>query len=133
MAKIGRNAPYPCGSGKKYKKCCLPAEQAKAADTANEKQRQLEAARASRPKGPPMPKDFFIEDDERFVEETCKLLKERYPGMIGCPDRRALLCEARGEHEQAITYSERCIEIVAKHPEDYDPPALTKMDPLVLG
>jgi len=22
--KIGRNAPCPCGSGKKYKKCCLP-------------------------------------------------------------------------------------------------------------
>lgn len=21
--KIGRNDPYPCGSGKKYKKCCL--------------------------------------------------------------------------------------------------------------
>jgi hypothetical protein len=21
--KIGRNAPCPCGSGKKYKKCCL--------------------------------------------------------------------------------------------------------------
>jgi SEC-C motif len=24
MANIGRNAPCPCGSGKKYKKCCLP-------------------------------------------------------------------------------------------------------------
>lgn len=23
MAKIGRNAPCPCGNGKKYKKCCL--------------------------------------------------------------------------------------------------------------
>ena len=23
MAKTGRNAPCPCGSGKKYKKCCL--------------------------------------------------------------------------------------------------------------
>ena len=23
MAKIGRNNPCPCGSGKKYKKCCL--------------------------------------------------------------------------------------------------------------
>lgn len=23
MAKIGRNEPCPCGSGKKYKKCCL--------------------------------------------------------------------------------------------------------------
>lgn len=22
-AKIGRNEPCPCGSGKKYKKCCL--------------------------------------------------------------------------------------------------------------
>jgi hypothetical protein len=21
--KIGRNEPYPCGSGKKYKKCCM--------------------------------------------------------------------------------------------------------------
>jgi len=23
--KIGRNDPCPCGSGKKYKHCCLPA------------------------------------------------------------------------------------------------------------
>ncbi len=28
MAKIGRNQPCPCGSGKKYKHCCLPMEQA---------------------------------------------------------------------------------------------------------
>jgi len=25
MAKTGRNQPCPCGSGKKYKHCCLPA------------------------------------------------------------------------------------------------------------
>ena len=24
--KVGRNAPCPCGSGKKYKKCCLDLE-----------------------------------------------------------------------------------------------------------
>ena len=29
MGKIGRNAPCPCGSGKKYKKCCLLKEQEK--------------------------------------------------------------------------------------------------------
>jgi uncharacterized protein YecA (UPF0149 family) len=23
MRNVGRNYPYPCGSGKKYKKCCL--------------------------------------------------------------------------------------------------------------
>ena len=27
MAKIGRNAPCPCGSGKKYKRCCLLRDQ----------------------------------------------------------------------------------------------------------
>ena len=27
--KIGRNDPCPCGSGKKYKKCCLDADEAK--------------------------------------------------------------------------------------------------------
>ncbi|MFN3486913.1 MAG: SEC-C metal-binding domain-containing protein, partial [Planctomycetota bacterium] len=25
--KIGRNQPCPCGSGKKYKKCCLPKDE----------------------------------------------------------------------------------------------------------
>ncbi len=27
MSDIGRNAPCPCGSGQKYKKCCLEKEQ----------------------------------------------------------------------------------------------------------
>jgi uncharacterized protein YecA (UPF0149 family) len=30
MAKISRNAPCPCGSGKKYKKCCLLRKEAEA-------------------------------------------------------------------------------------------------------
>ena len=28
--KVGRNDPCPCGSGKKYKKCCLPREEVRA-------------------------------------------------------------------------------------------------------
>ena len=28
--KVGRNDPCPCGSGKKYKRCCLPADQHRA-------------------------------------------------------------------------------------------------------
>ena len=27
MAKIGRNEPCPCGSGKKYKQCCLAKDE----------------------------------------------------------------------------------------------------------
>ncbi|AIQ62387.1 hypothetical protein PSTEL_03990 [Paenibacillus stellifer] len=34
MSKIGRNEPCPCGSGKKYKKCCMEAD--KAAWSANQ-------------------------------------------------------------------------------------------------
>jgi uncharacterized protein len=30
MTKIGRNDPCPCGSGKKYKKCCYDKDQAAA-------------------------------------------------------------------------------------------------------
>ena len=28
VAQLGRNDPCPCGSGKKYKKCCLARDQA---------------------------------------------------------------------------------------------------------
>jgi hypothetical protein len=36
MKKLGRNDPCPCGSGKKYKQCCLKAEQAKIASDRSE-------------------------------------------------------------------------------------------------
>ncbi len=32
VATIGRNDPCPCGSGKKYKKCCLAQDEARAAE-----------------------------------------------------------------------------------------------------
>lgn len=33
MSKVGRNEPCPCGSGKKYKKCCLPRAEALESET----------------------------------------------------------------------------------------------------
>nr|WP_321464673.1 SEC-C metal-binding domain-containing protein [uncultured Desulfobulbus sp.] len=45
MGKIGRNHPCPCGSGKKYKHCCLPGQQAGApASAANQMKVSLMAA-----------------------------------------------------------------------------------------
>jgi len=32
MSKIGRNDPCPCGSGRKYKKCCLQKDNADGAE-----------------------------------------------------------------------------------------------------
>jgi hypothetical protein len=34
MSKPGRNDPCPCGSGKKYKRCCLPSDEAAARERA---------------------------------------------------------------------------------------------------
>ena len=46
MAKLGRNEPCHCGSGKKYKKCCLSKDdgEARAAHAAAEAERTKEAA-----------------------------------------------------------------------------------------
>jgi hypothetical protein len=51
MSKISRNDPCPCGSGKKYKKCCLNREDQAwtewfAADCALGQQRLEEQKRA---------------------------------------------------------------------------------------
>jgi len=32
MARIGRNQPCPCGSGRKYKRCCLQKDNANGAE-----------------------------------------------------------------------------------------------------
>ena len=40
MKKIGRNDPCPCGSGNKFKKCCLP-KGAKAGYTRGERESVL--------------------------------------------------------------------------------------------
>jgi SWIM/SEC-C metal-binding protein len=42
--KIGRNEPCPCGSGKKYKKCCLASYRKNALDERDMKQPEDAAA-----------------------------------------------------------------------------------------
>jgi SEC-C motif len=39
MAKTGRNGPCHCGSGKKYKRCCLEKDQAAASVAAQASER----------------------------------------------------------------------------------------------
>ena len=48
MTKVGRNQPCPCGSGKKYKQCCLAVDEAArpAATPPPPPQPSLEALRA---------------------------------------------------------------------------------------
>ncbi len=49
MAKTGRNEPCPCGSGKKYKNCCLAKDEARSYDE------QAEEAQGPGPEPAPEP------------------------------------------------------------------------------
>ncbi|MBI3271220.1 MAG: SEC-C domain-containing protein [Planctomycetes bacterium] len=53
MSGTAKNAPCPCGSGVKYKKCCLPKEQAAAKVDASQVRSGAESSGTSR-----LPTDF---------------------------------------------------------------------------
>jgi tetratricopeptide (TPR) repeat protein len=131
MAKIGRNDLCPCGSGKKYKKCCLASDEA--------------AARAARPVQPaaaparqPSLANYFQERDELTeasnavvdmvqagnldaAEQAAHDLLARFPDVHDGYDRLGMVCEARGDHRQAAGYYRKAITVIRNNPGAYDP------------
>jgi tetratricopeptide (TPR) repeat protein len=118
MANIGRNSPCPCGSGKKYKKCC----EAKAAIHPRP---QSPSSARSQPSSPPEPL-YVLDDDnldeisnqavdlihERRFDEAlalCQRLRDDYPDTIDWLDRSAMLHEARGDLALACDFYKRAL------------------------
>jgi len=100
MEKIGRNAPCPCGSGKKYKKCCLPLHQESSAQQQSAEPFTLvpgftELDRLSNRVG-----DLIEEGRLDEAEAVCHELLSRYPDQIDGTERLAELYEARGEKKR---------------------------------
>jgi len=134
MAKIGRNDPCACGSGKKYKKCCMASDEAAAL-----------AARPVQPAAPPARRPSFAnnfqEHDELdelteasnavvdmvhaghfdAAEQAAQDLLARFPDVHDGYDRLGMVCEARGDHRQAADYYRRAIAVIRDHPDNYDP------------
>ena len=65
MKKVGRNEPCPCGSGKKYKRCCLAKDEAEAL-------REEIAAPTGEPRAFD---DGGLLDDEKILKDYRKLKK----------------------------------------------------------
>jgi hypothetical protein len=134
MAKVGRNDPCACGSGKKYKKCCMANDEA--------------AARAARPAPPAAAparwaslasyfhrQDGFDELTEASnavvdmvhagnldaAEQAALDLLARFPDVHDGYDRLGMICEARGDHRRAADYYRKAIDLIRSHPDDYDP------------
>lgn len=110
MNKIGRNEPCPCGSGKKYKKCCLPAPQSPEGETfiytdLDELSNQV----------------WDLIKLKKFVqaEEICRRLLEQYPDQIDGLHRYAEVFEAQEEKQKAAQYYRKAADF-AEHAEGFD-------------
>ena len=122
MAKIGRNHPCPCGSGRKYKHCCWRRDRAA----------HVPATPAVSPHGYHLAETDLdrlsnsvvsLVDEGRLDEAdaACEQLRTRYPEVHDWLMRKAMVCEAHGETELAIEYCERTIAWMDAHPENFDP------------
>ena len=142
MAKTGRNDPCPCGSGRKYKVCCLKkdedaererfkraaAEAAAQADkAAAETRRQAQATLEA------LEHEHDLAEDSNAVialvkagkldeaEQAARELLVNYPEVHDGYDRLGMVYEARGQKREAADCYRKVIEFVRDHPDQYDP------------
>jgi tetratricopeptide (TPR) repeat protein len=149
MAKPGRNDPCHCGSGKKYKKCCQPKEEAAEHEVIAKEQAEREERAEARRLQKRVEKAEFLarvaeaaavnEELEKLTaasnaavelvkagklgeaEVAARDLLERFPHVHDGWDRLGMVHEARGEKKQAADCYRKAIEIIQAQPDDYDP------------
>jgi len=139
--KIGRNDTCPCGSGNKYKRCCLELDQraerdahaAVAAALATEQAEdddfgewsdELETASNA-------VVDLIEADELDQAEQAAHALIANYPEVHDGYDRLGMVYEARGEPKKAAGCYRKVIEFMQAHPTDYDAEFLTTFPKLV--
>ena len=132
QSAVGRNEPCPCGSGKKYKKCCLPRDQ--------ELQRAAQASTStsSAPLAAPAGESpVILEGDDLDelsnsivdliqageldeAERRCGELRDRYPEVVDWMMRLAAVHEARGNCKEAASHYRQAADF-AEQDGGYDP------------
>ena len=113
MAKIGRNAPCPCGSGKKYKKCCLPLQDRSSSQqniSYSEADIDILDMLSNRVA------DLINEGELDEAEKVCHELLSRYPDQIDGIDRLAEVYEARGDKKKAAEYFRKAAFFAQNNP-----------------
>jgi tetratricopeptide (TPR) repeat protein len=133
MAKIGRNDPCPCGSGKKYKKCCEPRDVAAAAQQMSTAATSLQAVRGAMQSA--LSNWISEEDDlDRVSNSVLDLIKEGkldeaeqvgqvllrdYPDVHDGFERLGMVFEARGNRAQAREMYHKALDFILTH-DGYD-------------
>jgi tetratricopeptide (TPR) repeat protein len=151
MAKSGRNEPCPCGSGKKYKQCCL------ARDDATEAKAPSVTAQAEHHLPHHHPRfckncNANIDNAARGVvallnagklddaEQAAQAMIERWPDIHDGYDCFGMVCEAKGDSRQAADYYRKVIAMARKEPQyyvddfpEYYEKLIRRLDPANMG
>ncbi len=137
MAKIGRNDACPCGSGKKYKHCCLAKDEdservAQEAHDAADREARAAAAELWSLEGEDDMDDELTAASNAVVDlvhagaldeagRAARVLLERFPDVHDGYDRLGMVHQARGEKRQAADCYRKVIDIIRSHRDQYDP------------
>jgi tetratricopeptide (TPR) repeat protein len=117
-----RNDPCPCGSGKKYKKCCMKALEGGGGE-------EFEDLRASLDELDALSNsviDLIAARDFDRAEAACKKLLKEYPDQADGIWRLAMLHEARGNRPEAAKCYREAAEFMRTH-EGFDEEGITDM------
>lgn len=128
MVKPGRNAPCPCGSGTKYKKCCLPKDEETARRASDEQRRLLETMTWDDDELDDLSNSVLDLIKERRFEDAlavCKRLLDEWPEVIDGLERSAMVYKAMGQPDQALDYYRRALAFTERDDQrdGFDEPA----------
>ena len=136
MAKTGRNDPCPCGSGKKYKRCCLAKDEEAertltavaqaplweisdvAADIPDADDEDTEYALATASNAAA---ELVLDGRLDEAEQAARDLLERFPDMHDGWDRLGMVYQARGDHHKAADCYRKVIDFIRANPDSYAP------------
>ena len=144
MPRTGRNDPCPCGSGKKYKHCCLDKDRAAELAPAVGQRVALQAQQANHLALRQDYQEELLESQAALkeaqaldaasnavvdlvhagrldeAEQAARELLTRYPEVHDGHDRLGMVHEARGQFREAADCYREVIEFTRADPENYD-------------
>jgi tetratricopeptide (TPR) repeat protein len=114
MAKIGRNTPCPCGSGKKYKKCCMLSQNG--AIQPNPQPAKFIPVYTELDQLSNSVMDLIKEDKLDEAEAVSKTLLNEYPDQIDGFERLGQVYEAREKKQVAADYYQKAADFAKTMP-----------------
>ena len=138
MAKIGRNDRCPCGSGKKYKHCCMAHDEAAEREKRTAAERDGRAAAAAdlaAQHDPHLCDDcneqldaaanavLALIDARKFAaaEQAAHDVLARFPAVHDGYECLGRLYQAKGDNHQAVDCYRKVIAFARNEPHLYDP------------